>query len=46
MEPNNSNLKGSGGLMMKDKEKKKDKKYYKKLNMQKWVLRGLKKKQM
>ena len=28
MEPNNSNLKGSGGLMMKDKEKKKDKKYY------------------
>ena len=23
MEPNNSNLKGSGGLMMKDKERKK-----------------------
>ena len=31
MESNNSNLKGSGGLMMKDKEKKKDKKYYGKL---------------
>ena len=27
MDPNN-NIKGSGGLMQRDKEKKKDKKYY------------------
>ena len=31
MEPNNNNLKGSSGLMQRDREKKKDKQYYGKL---------------
>ena len=31
MDPSNNNIKGSGGLMQRDKGKKKDKKYYGKL---------------